>query len=142
NRFLELRVARRRRGSELGREWVPDALVWIIEGHAEALNLRAERRAIHHVVVCFDERRLVEHAESAADGRPALAAHVVRESEPRRDVPPGVLAASFRAAGIAGKDIAGRGVRKTLRLQPGDKALGAAKLGVGRQEGIPPDPEV
>src|SRR5207253_4843286 len=66
----------------------------IIKRYTENLHLWTPRSAVDHVVIRFDEGRLIEQADASANRRLSGAADVVREAEPRTELPVSRLAAA------------------------------------------------
>src|SRR5207245_2950183 len=121
---------------------ISNPLIRIAEGHAEALDLRTERRTIHHIVVSLDEGGLVEHSETAANDGLGAPAKVIRKSDSRGQIGRRGLAPSFRASRITGKQVAGGRFGKPLRRQSGNETLGAPEFVRVRIERIPTHAEV
>src|SRR5689334_8639310 len=141
-RQVELYIRRRQHRSKFCRERISNPLVGIHERNAVSEDLRAEGRTVDHVVIRLHKRRLVEHAEAAADYSRVFRVKGIGEPDTWREVPPCRLAAAVRAVRISGEQISGRSVGKASRLFAGGEALGTAKLIGVRQEWIPAQTEV
>src|SRR6185369_1635044 len=118
-----------------------DPGVRVREGNPVAQDLRTEWRAVHHLVVGLDERRLVEHTVPAAECRPSASAKIVSESYPRRKLHPRGFAPAGRTVGIAGEQITLRRIREPCRLQSRQKTLRTSLFVAIRDEGIPAQPQ-
>ena len=107
-RVDEGHIGRGNEWAELSGKWIlREAEIRISEQHAETLHLWAPGRTVHHIVVRFHERWLIEKADAAADRGFARTAHAVCESDARRKQPVGRTAATRGATRVALVQISG-----------------------------------